>query len=91
MHILGSAGGYNHQHALWKLYQDGKLLLRDLTTREIEFMQQSMKKYRDQPMDLADASLMAIAEFGGPKDVFTLDSDFRIYRLSNGTALNIIP
>jgi len=50
-----------------------------------------MEKYQDTPMDLADASLVAVAESLSIRDVFTLDSDFRIYRLADGSTLNIIP
>jgi predicted nucleic acid-binding protein len=54
-------------------------------------MQELMDKYRDRPMDLADASLVAAAEFLGCGDIFTLDGDFRIYRLKQGSAFNVIP
>jgi predicted nucleic acid-binding protein len=50
-----------------------------------------MKKYQDVPMDLADASLMAIAEHREFRRVFTIDRDFRVYRLANGSALEIVP
>ena len=50
-----------------------------------------MKKYQDRPMDLADASLIAIAESHSLRRVFTLDSDFHIYRLADGTALKAVP
>lgn len=39
----------------------------------------------------ADASLVAAAEHLGLDRVFTLDSDFRIYRLADGSTLQIIP
>jgi len=42
-------------------------------------------------MDLADASLVAVAERLGIKRLFTLDSDFYIYRLADGSALECIP
>lgn len=50
-----------------------------------------MQKYRDRPMDLADASLVVAAERLGLHRVFTLDSDFHIYRLADGSALECIP
>jgi predicted nucleic acid-binding protein len=42
-------------------------------------------------MDLADASLVAAAERLGLRRIFTLDSDFYIYRLLDGSALACIP
>lgn len=50
-----------------------------------------MSKYQSIPMDLADASLVALAEERGLTTIFTLDRDFRIYRLSRGRAFTIIP
>jgi predicted nucleic acid-binding protein len=39
-----------------------------------------MRRYRDRPMSLADACLVRLAELHRNATVFTLDSDFRIYR-----------
>lgn len=50
-----------------------------------------MQKHHDTPMDLADASLVAVAERLGLKRIFTRDSDFRIYRLADGSALDVVP
>lgn len=50
-----------------------------------------MEKYQDKPMDLADASIIASAEHLGMNLVFALDGDFYIYRLKNGSALQIVP
>ena len=50
-----------------------------------------MEQYRDTPMDLADASLVATAERLGLTRIFTLDSDFHIYRLADGRSLTVVP
>jgi predicted nucleic acid-binding protein len=50
-----------------------------------------MEKYSDAPMDLADASLVAVAESLSLGRVFTLDSHFRIYRLADGSVLELVP
>ena len=39
-----------------------------------------LRKYADQPMSLADACLVRMAELSDPCQVFTTDSDFRVYR-----------
>ena len=39
-----------------------------------------MHRYRNRPMSLADASLVRLAELHTDGEIFTLDSDFRIYR-----------
>ena len=44
-----------------------------------------METYADQPMDLADASVVAAAESLGTRKVFTLDRrDFETYRILRG-------
>jgi predicted nucleic acid-binding protein len=39
-----------------------------------------MQRYRNRPMSLADACLVRLSEVHADAEVFTLDSDFRIYR-----------
>ena len=47
------------------------------------------RKYADQNPDLADLSLLALAERSGVRDVLTVDArGFAVYRLSSGRALN---
>lgn len=43
-------------------------------------MHQLMEQYHDTPMDLADASLVATAETLNLTRIFTMDSDFYVYR-----------
>ncbi len=53
-------------------------------------MYQLMEQYQDVPMDLADSSLVAAAEMLGIRRIFTLDSDFYIYRLHGKDAFDVI-
>ena len=39
-----------------------------------------LRKYADQPMSVADACLVRLAELSGEAAVFTTDADFRFYR-----------
>ena len=50
-----------------------------------------MEQYTDHPMDLADASLVVVAESRTLRRVFTTDSDFYVYRLADGSALEVVP
>ena len=50
-----------------------------------------MEKYRDTPMDLADASLVATAETQDLRRVFTLDSDFQVYRINDQDPFEVVP
>ena len=91
MYLLGEAGGYRYQAALWSLYLAGRLVLHELSSVDMDHMASLMAKYRDAPMDLADASLITVAESGSLRLVFTLDSHFRFYRLADGSVLEVVP
>jgi predicted nucleic acid-binding protein len=49
-----------------------------------------MRRYRDRPMSLADACLVRLAELHSGAKVFTLDSDFRIYRRHGNKAIPLL-
>jgi len=51
-----------------------------------------MKQYHDLPMDLADATLVALADVLGISKIFTLDhKDFSIYRVKKKRRFTLIP
>lgn len=54
-------------------------------------MQALMAQYRNMPMDLADASLVAAAEALRLTTIFTLDSDFYVYRVNGKTPFEVVP
>ena len=74
MYLLGSVGGYRYQAALWSLRATGRLMLHDLTPAEADRMAALMAQYQDTPMDLADASLVVVAESRTLRRVFTTDA-----------------
>src|SRR5437016_5928386 len=47
---------------------------------ELPIIAQLIRRYESVPMSLADACLVRMAEMHRDASVFTLDSDFRIYR-----------
>ena len=91
MHILGRAVGYNGQEQLWNLVWSRDIEIAAVPDHALNRMADLMGKYRDLPMDLADASLVVLAELRRLPMVFSLDGDFRIYRLQDGSALEVIP
>ena len=51
-----------------------------------------MEKYRDLPMDLADAALVRVAERESIRRVLTLDQrDFSVYRLARKKQFTLLP
>ena len=49
-----------------------------------------MEKYRQVPMSYADACLLWLAESSVRSRIFTLDSDFSIYRLERSRRVPLI-
>ena len=65
MYLLGSRTGWSGRQALWELIERGVLRVAP-EPRDWTRVAQLMGKYRDTPMALADAQLMALAdEMGG--------------------------
>lgn len=49
-----------------------------------------MRRYRERPMSLADASLVRLSELCAGAVVFTLDADFRIYRRHGNKVIPVL-
>ena len=90
MYLLGRDDGHRAQFALWKLRTAGRLVLLDITPAEADRMDALMAQYANVPMDMADASLVAVAESRNMPRLFTIDTDFLIYRLADGSALELV-
>ncbi len=55
-------------------------------------LQVLMRKYRDRPMDFADATLVHLAQRESLSTVFTIDhSDFATYRISGRKRFRLLP
>ncbi|MGH3327664.1 MAG: type II toxin-antitoxin system VapC family toxin [Streptomycetales bacterium] len=91
MYLLCRAGGQAGREALWTLTLSGGLRIADLSKQAMERSSALMAKYAELPMDLADATLVALAEEQGYRQVFTLDADFRVYRLHGRQRFEIVP
>lgn len=89
MYLLGDAAGWPAQEVLWRLQQRGDLVI-EMPTR-LDRAVELMRRYRDLPMDLADATLVALAEERSLGTVFALDKDFQVYRLARGKPFRVLP
>ena len=91
MYFAFKSGGWPMQRLLWQMVNDGLLQFHAPVEAEVERMQSLMVLYRDTPMDMADASLVAAAEAFGEKRVFTLDSDFYFYQRHGREPFEVVP
>ena len=90
MHLLSFS--WQAQDALWDMVATHELALLRLDTIDVPRMRELMRKYRDLPMDLADAALVRIAEREGIGRVFTLDRrDFSVYRPARVGRFTVVP
>lgn len=78
------AGG---QPAVLELVRRGILDVSFRLTGETDAIFRLLKKYRDVPMSLADACMVRMAERHPEGVVFTLDTDFSIYRKNDRQAI----
>ncbi|HEX6260735.1 MAG TPA: PIN domain-containing protein [Woeseiaceae bacterium] len=80
------------QGALLEMIERGALQIMELRPDDLPAIRRLMKKYRDQPMEFADASLVQVANRLGLIEIFTLDRrDFSVYRLARGRSFHILP
>ena len=90
MYLLGRRHGWHGRRAIWELVERGVLRVAP-EPRDWIRLAQLMGKYRDTPMALADAQLMVLADDLGGPPIFTLDGDFTVYRLRDGSAPMLVP
>lgn len=91
MYFLGHLAGWRGQESLWNFLSGNVLLIHSPNVAMTDRMRVLMEKYADVPMDLADASLVVLAEETGLRRVFTLDTDFYIYRTQNNDSFDVTP
>jgi predicted nucleic acid-binding protein len=90
MYLLGSS--WLAQKALWSRLETAALTLMPLDDADAPRMRELMEKYRDLPMDLADAALVRVAERESLTQIFTLDrKHFSGYRPGRRQRFSIIP
>lgn len=91
MYLLRLAGGWPAQEKLWQMHQRNLLVVVDLPPRAVERARNLMEKYSEVPMSLADASLVSLGELRSLTKIFTLDSDFAVYRFRGRRVFELIP
>ena len=80
------------QAALWEMIVTEALVILPLDREDAPRMKDLMRKYRDLPMDMADAALVRIAERERFRHLFSLDRrGFTVYRPDKVGRFSIIP
>jgi predicted nucleic acid-binding protein len=66
----------------------GAIRVYEIQQNDLKEIIPMIKKYTNVPMDLADSSLMFVAQKENIKDIVSIDSDFDIYRTLKSGFLN---
>jgi predicted nucleic acid-binding protein len=88
MHLLARLP--RAQDALFGLLENGALRVAFHIEEHVPALRRLHRKYRDTPMSLADACIVRMAELHDRHAVFTLDSDFLVYRKHGREPLALI-
>jgi len=89
MHLLAETP--RATDVLCDMVSDEALGLLDLDAADMARIKALMQKYRDLPMDFADAALVCVAERERITRILTLDNHFRIYRLPRRARFAVLP
>jgi uncharacterized protein len=77
---------------VWAFVRSGALRIVPMTDADLPPLEALMLRYSDRPMDLADATLVRIAERESVLTVFTTDNDdFETYRAFGRRRFRILP
>ena len=76
--------------ALFALLERGVIRIALSVQDEQADLRALMRRYRSRPMSLADACLVRLSEIHTAAEVFTLDSDFRIYRRHGNRVIPVL-
>ena len=76
----------------WQLLLSGAITLLPVSDDDLPELERLMTKYRDRPMDFADATLVLLAERESLPTVLTIDhDDFETYRFGRRSRFRIVP
>ncbi len=81
---------YGGNDAVMGLIDREKLQITFSLKNEVKAIQKLMQTYKSVPMSLTDGCLVRMAELDKERIIFTLDSDFRIYRKNIHQVINLI-
>lgn len=84
------SGHAKAQDALFGLLAGGPLRIAFQLNEHVDALRALQRKYRDHPISLADACVVRMAELFERHSVFTLDSDFAVYRKNGRERLELI-
>jgi uncharacterized protein len=90
LRLLGE--GKQEQRAAFDLVRSGAITVRTIGDSDMPAPQTLMERYRDRPMDFADATLVHLGSKLGLADILTIDhDDFETYRMDGRRRFRVAP
>ena len=91
-YMLVTRTNYNRAVTVFEMIQSSAFEIVDLTGEDMQRMAQIMHQYASAEFDLADVSLMAVAERLNITQIYTFDRrDFTFFRPEHCAALELLP
>jgi predicted nucleic acid-binding protein len=89
-HLVGD--NRREMQTAWEFVRSGALTVASLADGDLSDLEELMGRYHDRPMDLADATLVHIAQRESLSTVYTIDhDDFETYRIGGRKRFRIMP
>ena len=89
-HLVGD--DRREKESAWGFLRSGAVSLAPILDSDLPAIEGLMRRYHDRPMDLADATLVHVAERDSLSTVFTVDhDDFETYRIRGRKRFRILP
>lgn len=84
--------GPQETDAAWRFLRSGAVTVMPIGDEDLPDLEALMDRYRDRPMDFADATLVHLARREKLTTVFTVDNnDFETYRIEGKRRFRIVP
>ena len=78
--------------SVWGLIRSGIIALASIENSELQGIAALMTRYKDRPMDFADATLVYLAARESIQAILTVDqTDFSVYRIGDKRRFHILP
>lgn len=89
-HLVGSSR--RDVAAAWHFIRAGAVTIGAIGDEDLGSLERLMDRYHDRPMDLADATLVLLAERESLTTILTVDNDdFETYRIGGRKRFRVVP
>ena len=80
-----------HLRSSWEFFSGAQVLQFPIGFDDYPRLRRLMLQYADRPMDLADATLVCLAEREKTDLIMSIDSDFDVYRIGGRRSFRRVP